>query len=136
LQSDDLKRTSVMDDPAPAERSRKADAMDFAYLTAQTFGDDELEGELLDLFLDQARRLVPSLPHRDLRERVDMAHLLKGSARAIGAVLMATAIEAYELTDANAQTEDGSAYAAIVTAFQETEVAIVAHRTRRTCGPA
>ena len=52
------------DDVASAVAERRGNRVNFAYLHSQTFGDVALEAELLQLFLDQARRLVPTLPER------------------------------------------------------------------------
>jgi HPt (histidine-containing phosphotransfer) domain-containing protein len=76
--------------------------MDFAYLAAETFGDRSLERELLALFLPQARALVAAFPARDRLGRADAIHLLKGSARAVGATRVADAAEAYEAATTDA----------------------------------
>jgi HPt (histidine-containing phosphotransfer) domain-containing protein len=74
-------------------------ALDFAYLARQTLGDADLEIELLHAFRAQAesilRRLRGAQPI-EARERADFAHLLKGSARAIGAIRVGLACETYE----------------------------------------
>jgi HPt (histidine-containing phosphotransfer) domain-containing protein len=99
-------------------------ALDAAYLTSQTFGDLELEVELLELFIAQARRLVPQLPNDDVSARADTAHLLKGSARAIGAQLLASVVDAYDQVGDSLQGADQPAYRTVVTALQQTEAAI------------
>lgn len=65
--------------------------IDHAHLTRQTFGDAELARELLGLFAEQCRRLVPGIADDALpdAERADLAHTLKGSAMGIGAVRIA-----------------------------------------------
>jgi HPt (histidine-containing phosphotransfer) domain-containing protein len=98
--------------------------LDAAYLASQTFGDIELEVELLELFVAQARRLVPKLPTEAAAARADTAHLLKGSARAVGAQLLAAAIEAYELADERHQGVDEAPYSAVAVALQQTETAV------------
>ena len=75
------------------------EAVDFAFLARQTFDDVELQREVLALFVAQARRVVPTLARLDPREQADAAHLLKGSARGIGAWPAAAAAEAYETAD-------------------------------------
>jgi len=112
--------------------SSQADAtsMDFAYIAAQTFGDRALENELLTLFLAQARGLVAALPDRDARGRGDATHLLKGSARAVGATRVADAAEAYE-TAAPAEGATARAILAdLVCALDDAEVAIRARLSR------
>lgn len=65
--------------------------IDDAHLSAQTFGDDDLANELLALFREQCRTLLPGLADTALtsEHRADLAHTLKGSALGIGAVRVA-----------------------------------------------
>jgi HPt (histidine-containing phosphotransfer) domain-containing protein len=74
--------------------------LDLVHLSRQTLGDDTLEAELLGLFDRQAgqfaARLAPALRPGEEKWRADLAHTLKGSARAVGAVAVARAAEAYE----------------------------------------
>jgi HPt (histidine-containing phosphotransfer) domain-containing protein len=79
--------------------------VDFAFLKAQTFEDAALQRELAQLFLDQAARLLDRLPSLDPRAQGDAAHLLKGSARGIGAVAVAAAAERYENAPAAGRPE-------------------------------
>ena len=102
--------------------------MDFAYLKAQTFGDAALEAELLRLFLAQASRLVPSLPQQPgLQQQADVAHLLKGSARAVGATALAAALEAFEAAAAEDRVAERPPFVAVLAAFASAERAIEAH---------
>ena len=98
--------------------------VDFGFLTAQTDNDGELARDLLRLFLDQARRLVPQLPTMSPRHQDETAHLLKGSCRGIGAWVAAEAAQRYE--DAGPH-DRAAAYLGLVDAFAEAETAIVAH---------
>ena len=61
--------------------------IDRAHLDSQTFGDAALADELLGLFAEQCRTLLPQIADaaRTLSERADLAHTLKGSALGIGA---------------------------------------------------
>lgn len=61
--------------------------LDRAHLSAQTFGDDDLARELLGLFAEQCRRILPALSDDALpaADRADLAHTLKGSAASVGA---------------------------------------------------
>ena len=82
--------------PAQLEAERP---IDLVHLAKQTFGERDLEAELLRLFDRQAAQIVarlsdPVMPDR--RWRSDLAHTLKGSARAIGAFGVASAAESYE----------------------------------------
>ncbi len=74
--------------------------IDLVHLSRQTLGDSALESELLTLFDRQAQQLairLGTVPTADeARWRAEMAHTLKGSARAIGAFHLGDAAEAYE----------------------------------------
>lgn len=65
--------------------------IDHDHLSRQTFGDADLARELLGLFAEQCRRLVPGIADGALpaAERADLAHTLKGSALGIGAARVA-----------------------------------------------
>lgn len=75
-------------------------AIDLVHLSRQTLGDAALETELLRLFDRQAEQLAARLaapPAKgESQWRAELAHTLKGSARAIGAFDLADAAEAYE----------------------------------------
>ncbi len=84
----------------PSERSRSSDAafLDLDHLSRQTFGDAELERDILSLFRDQCRKLAPVIVgNSQLPTRIDAAHTLKGGARAVGAVEVARVTEEIEM---------------------------------------
>jgi HPt (histidine-containing phosphotransfer) domain-containing protein len=62
--------------------------LDLAHLRRATLGDAGLEREVLGMFLKQAARLVGALAALP-PETLALTHRLKGSARAIGAHLVA-----------------------------------------------
>ncbi len=69
--------------------------IDIEHLKRMTLGDAGLEREVLVMFAGQAVRLIDTLA--DLpADAVELAHTLKGSARAIGAFGVADAAEAFE----------------------------------------
>ncbi|RVU16573.1 Hpt domain-containing protein [Methylobacterium oryzihabitans] len=73
--------------------------LDREHLARQTFGDEALARELLDLFAEQCRRLGPAIADeaRGPDDRADLAHTLKGSALGVGAnriAVLASRIEA------------------------------------------
>ncbi|MBL8589989.1 MAG: Hpt domain-containing protein [Methylobacteriaceae bacterium] len=108
----------------PAE----APAIDFAHLARQSLGDQSLEVELLQLFDRQAARIVAEIGMPDLAggarsERLDLAHTLKGSARAVGAWDVGEACEAYEA----ALKADGAA-ATVIEAAARLRRAVAAAR--------
>lgn len=98
--------------------------VDFSFLAVQTFGDRDLEREVLSLFVAQARRVVPSLPALSDRTGADAAHLLKGSARGIGARHCAALADAYEVADASGRRH---LFPTLRAAFERAEAAIAAH---------
>jgi HPt (histidine-containing phosphotransfer) domain-containing protein len=84
----------------PERDSPPAPILDLVHLSRQTFGDHSLETELLTIFERQAaqfsaRLLEPRRPG-DAASRADLAHTLKGSARAVGAFAIGAAADAYE----------------------------------------
>jgi HPt (histidine-containing phosphotransfer) domain-containing protein len=74
--------------------------IDLVHLSRQTLGDRDLEIELLSLFERQSAQAVQRLRSHtacaDPKWRRDLAHTLKGSARAIGATRVACAAQHYE----------------------------------------
>ncbi|MCW2317039.1 HPt (histidine-containing phosphotransfer) domain-containing protein [Rhodoblastus acidophilus] len=73
---------------------------DLVHLSRQTMGDRALEHEVLALFERQANHIGGKLTTlesgSDHSIRADLAHKLKGSARAVGAFAVAKAAENYE----------------------------------------
>ena len=70
--------------------------IDFAHLRTMTLGDDRLEREVLAMFAAQAAELgaaLAALPD----DTAELAHKLKGSARAIGASRVAEAASGLEI---------------------------------------
>jgi HPt (histidine-containing phosphotransfer) domain-containing protein len=104
--------------------------IDRGHLAAQTFGDEALAEELLGLFADQCRSLLPGIadPARPDAERGDLAHTLKGSALAIGAGRVAA--RAGESEDAFRGRVPGRPdhVSALATAVEETLAALLARR--------
>lgn len=78
----------------------QAAVLDLVHLSRQTFGDHALETELLTLFNGQAghfaERLREPCGADDARGRIELAHMMKGSASAVGAFGVAQAAETYE----------------------------------------
>lgn len=71
--------------------------VDLVHLGRQTMGDRELEREVLALFVQQALSVRDRITDADSRERIMLAHGLKGSARGVGA---------FAVADCSAQIED------------------------------
>ncbi|HMN72302.1 MAG TPA: Hpt domain-containing protein [Rhodoblastus sp.] len=100
--------------------------IDLVHLARQTFGERDLESELLRLFDRQSRQIVERLtdgPVSEGRWRADLAHTLKGSARAVGAFGVAAAAEAYEL-DARAGADPARALSTLAGAVESAHGAI------------
>ena len=64
--------------------------IDFAHLRTMTLGDESLEQEVLAMFAGQAAELAAALAQLP-PDAAAIAHKLKGSARAIGAMRVASA---------------------------------------------
>lgn len=104
-------------------------AIDLAYLSRQTGGDQALESELLTLFAQQCVRHLRTIhAGSDATSRIDAAHTLKGAARAIGAWPVAEAADAVEryLAEGDAARMD-AAMEALALAAAEARAAIARH---------
>ncbi|XSG82835.1 MAG: Hpt domain-containing protein [Methyloligella sp. ZOD6] len=87
--------------------ARKTAAIDRVHLERYTLGDPDLEQELLSLFADQSGVYMERL--REAKTSAawrDAAHSLKGSAKAVGAFLVAAAAEAAETAAADCTFEE------------------------------
>lgn len=74
----------------------QARPVDLVHLARQTMGDRELEQEILQLFIQQAKTINERIGAADVSERKRLAHGLKGSARGIGAFGVAECAAAIE----------------------------------------
>ncbi len=104
-------------------------AIDLVHLARQTDNDTALEEELLSLFDRQSASLLAQLSAGDAprRRRADAAHMLRGSALAVGAGPVARAAQAVEtsLESANAEEfEIETAVAALAEAIAEARAVI------------
>ena len=72
--------------------------LDLVHLSRQTMGDRSLETELLELFDGQAAGAIARLtgPGANGPAAAEIAHMLKGSARSVGAFAVASAAESLE----------------------------------------
>jgi HPt (histidine-containing phosphotransfer) domain-containing protein len=75
---------------------RRSKPIDLAHLSIQTMGDRDLEREVLGMFVDQAQSVRRQLAIADVKERLFLAHTLKGSARGVGAFPIADCAEEVE----------------------------------------
>ncbi|MGH6779174.1 MAG: Hpt domain-containing protein [Bradyrhizobium sp.] len=98
------------------------DSIDVAHLRRMTLGDASLERDVLERFVAQASRLLVALAALPA-DAAALAHTLKGSARAIGAVRIAACADAAE--DAVVKGEDPSqAIAALSAAVTQANASI------------
>ncbi len=82
--------------------------VDLVHLARHTFGDAELEREVLQLFVTQSRIYLNRLKEaRDVEQWRRAAHTIKGSARGIGAWAVAERAEATELLGHKVDDERG-----------------------------
>ena len=84
------------------EASRKR-PIDLDHLAQQTFGDRELEAEVLCMFCHQVNSVADPMSGADAATRVTLAHTLKGSARGVGAMALASLAERLEGAPADAR---------------------------------
>ena len=68
---------------------RRSRPVDSAHLARQTMGDRSLEQEVLALFVQQALSVRDRIVDVDIKDRLLLAHGLKGSARGVGAFAIA-----------------------------------------------
>jgi HPt (histidine-containing phosphotransfer) domain-containing protein len=68
---------------------RRSRPVDLAHLARQTMGDRSLEQEVLALFVQQALSVRDKIVDADIKDRLMLAHGLKGSARGVGAFAIA-----------------------------------------------
>jgi HPt (histidine-containing phosphotransfer) domain-containing protein len=115
-----------MTELSPATRERAASRaslerpIDLVHLARMTLGERSLEREVLQLFDRQAAILMGRMQTAPAEAVAALAHTLKGSARAIGAVRVARAAEAVEFIDAAADAADvARVMAALGTATDE-----------------
>ena len=106
-------------------------AIDLVHLSRQTLGDTELEAELLGLFERQAGQIMRQISSASVGAersfRRDLAHTLKGSARAVGAHRVAAAADDYEVLLSSAVTEEAIAAArdVLAEAVEEARAAVL-----------
>ena len=82
---------------AGINHKRRRAPVDLAHLSRQTLGDNALEREVLNLYLKQSlQQLDKACRAASAEERKAAAHLIRGSARGIGAWRVDAAADAAE----------------------------------------
>jgi HPt (histidine-containing phosphotransfer) domain-containing protein len=81
---------------AVAARPSRSRPIDLVHLAGQTFGDRELEREVLGLMSTQVERCAARIGTAGDAERRSLAHALKGAARGVGAFALAERAQASE----------------------------------------
>ena len=92
------------------------DPLDLSLLAEQTGGDRQLERQVLQMFLSQLPCDLTLLRQGSETERLDTAHRIVGSARAVGALSLAdaaTAIRTAGRADRHAVGEVEAAFALV-----------------------
>ena len=90
-------RRSDRDDSSPGDVNWDGPPVDLVHLARHTFGDTELEREVLQLFVAQSHAYLNRLKEaRDTEQWRRASHTIKGSARGIGAWAVAARAEAAE----------------------------------------
>jgi HPt (histidine-containing phosphotransfer) domain-containing protein len=102
--------------------------IDFEHLSRMTLGDPALECEVLTMFVTQSAKLLDQLAALP-SEAGSLAHMLKGSARAIGAFAVAEAAACLETVLAG-QGDASSALDGLRDAVAEVQGAIEAFLDR------
>lgn len=106
-----------------------SDAIDVAHLQRMTLGEQDLEREVLAMFLQQSRTLIARLVQKPV-DNAAIAHTLKGAAKAIGAFAVADAADDVELrlrADQNVEQAIASLCDAIDTAHIEIQGLLLKH---------
>ena len=102
--------------------------IDLGHLKRMTLGDDSLEREVLAMFSAQSARLIGTLAALPA-EAGELAHTLKGSARAVGAFAVADAADALESVLAHGE-DPTEALAELADAVTQARTAIDAQLRR------
>lgn len=74
----------------------KARPIDLAHLARQTMDDRDLERQVLEMFVEQALTVRDRIAIVSTKERLSLAHALKGAASGVGAMAIARCAEAIE----------------------------------------
>lgn len=69
--------------------TRRSRPIDLTHLSKQTMGDRDLERDVLGLFAEQVKTVRKQIGKAEIKERLFLAHALKGSARGVGAFAIA-----------------------------------------------
>lgn len=101
-------------------------AIDRSYLEHMTFGDRNLEREVLQLFDRQAELLIGRISVSEPPVVAVLAHTLKGSALGIGATNVARAAAATELAASDDVAECRLAVGRLAAAVEEARTTIAA----------
>ncbi len=104
------------------------DPLDLRHLDRQVMGDARLADELLELFVAQSMRCLDRIRFGEASEVREVAHMLKGAARAVGAFRVA---ESAQVLEASADKEDDSRRAVADLAAQIAEATRFVDTLRR-----
>ena len=99
-------------------------AIDRSHLARMTFGDRDLEREVLSLFDRQAAMLIERMRGSEPAAIATLAHTLKGSAAGIGAARVARSADAAEIAASRSAGECGLAIGRLALAVDEARALI------------
>jgi HPt (histidine-containing phosphotransfer) domain-containing protein len=108
----------------PAAAAAPETAIDRSHLARMTFGDRNLEREVLALFDRQAAMLVERMRGSEPAAVATLAHTLKGSAAGIGAARVARSAGAAEIAATDSAGECGQAIDRLALAVDEARALI------------
>jgi HPt (histidine-containing phosphotransfer) domain-containing protein len=108
-----------------AQAASAAPVIDRAHLAHVTFGDRNLERQVLLLFDRQAVLLIARMRTSSPSAVATLAHTLKGSAASIGAWDVGRAAEAAELASTQGAPECEAAVQRLAAAVDEARTAII-----------
>lgn len=91
-----MAQAAIKSTSEPSAPSAAGGTIDRDHLARMTFGDRNLERELLELFDRQAAILLARMKSSDAASVAALAHTLKGSALGVGATGVAQAAAAVE----------------------------------------
>lgn len=112
-------------DPAPTDASEGA-VLDRLHLARMTFGERDLEREILQLFDRQSELLIERIRQGSPVEVAALAHTLKGSAVGVGAVRVARAAADAERAAGAGSGECGAEIERLAQAITEARIHISA----------
>lgn len=121
---DAYRMASAPIDSSQGEVAAAVPVIDLVHLKNMTLGDVRLEREVLQLFERQSAMLIERMRAGAPADIASCAHLLKGSARGIGAWVLASAAEQLEDSAGRTAADCDAALARLIAATEDVRRAI------------